>query len=43
MRRALSVLGGLALGFGFAQFPEYAQQYEQRLGGAVDEVRGARR
>jgi hypothetical protein len=39
MRRALSVLGGLALGFGFAQFPEYAQQYEQRLGGAVDELR----
>jgi hypothetical protein len=39
MRRALSILGGLALGFGFAQFPEYAQQYEQRLGGAVDELR----
>ena len=39
MRRALSLLGGLALGFGFAQFPEYAQQYEQRLGGAVDELR----
>ena len=39
MRRALSIVGGLALGFGFAQFPEYAQQYEQRLGGAVDELR----
>jgi hypothetical protein len=39
MRRALSILGGLVLGFGFAQFPEYAQQYEQRLGGAVDELR----
>ncbi len=39
MRRTLSILGGLALGFGFAQFPEYAQQYEQRLGGAVDELR----
>lgn len=39
MRRALSIIGGLALGFGFAQFPEYAQQYEQRLGGAVDELR----
>jgi hypothetical protein len=39
MRRALSVLGGLALGFAFAQFPQYAQQYEQRLGGAVDELR----
>lgn len=39
MRRVLSIIGGLALGFGFAQFPEYAQQYEQRLGGAVDELR----
>ena len=39
MRRALSIMGGLALGFGFAQFPEYAQQYEQRLGGAVDELK----
>ena len=39
MRRALSIVGGLALGFGFAQFPEYAQQYEQRLGGAVDELK----
>ncbi|HZY67902.1 MAG TPA: DUF2937 family protein [Devosia sp.] len=39
MRRALSIVGGLALAFGFAQFPEYAQQYEQRLGGAVDELR----
>jgi hypothetical protein len=39
MRRALSIVGGLALGFGFAQFPQYAQQYEQRLGGAVDELR----
>ncbi|MEO6011976.1 MAG: DUF2937 family protein [Devosia sp.] len=38
MRRALSILGALALGLGFAQFPEYAQQYEQRLGGAVDEL-----
>lgn len=39
MRRALGILGGLALGLGFAQFPQYAQQYEQRLGGAVDELR----
>jgi hypothetical protein len=39
MRRALSIVGGLALGLSFAQFPEYAQQYEQRLGGAVDELR----
>lgn len=39
MRRSLSVLGGLALGLMFSQFPEYAQQYTQRLGGAVDELR----
>jgi hypothetical protein len=35
----LSVVGGLALGLGLSQFPEYAQQYTQRLGGAVDELR----
>ena len=39
MRRTLAVLGGLGLAAVFAQFPEYAQQYEQRLGGAVDELR----
>ena len=39
MRRMLSVDGGLALGLGLSQFPEYAQQYTQRLGGAVDELR----
>lgn len=39
MRRMLSVVGGLALGLGLSQFPEYAQQYTQRLGGAVDELR----
>jgi hypothetical protein len=39
MRRMLSVLGGLALGLVLSQFPEYAQQYTQRLGGAVDELR----
>ena len=35
----LSVVGGLALGLTLSQFPEYAQQYTQRLGGAVDELR----
>jgi hypothetical protein len=35
----MALLGGLALGLCFSQFPEYAQQYEQRLGGAVDELR----
>jgi hypothetical protein len=39
VRRALGMLGGLALGFALSQFPEYAQQYVQRLGGAVDELR----
>ncbi|MEQ1770371.1 MAG: DUF2937 family protein [Devosia sp.] len=39
MRRVLGMLGGLFVGFAFAQFPEYAQQYQQRLGGAVDELR----
>lgn len=39
MRRTLSVAGGLALGIVLSQFPEYAQQYTQRLGGAVDELR----
>ena len=39
MRRTLATLGGLGLAIAFSQFPEYAQQYEQRLGGAVDELR----
>lgn len=39
MRRTLSIVGGLALGLMLSQFPEYAQQYTQRLGGAVDELR----
>jgi hypothetical protein len=39
MRRTLGTVGGLALGLMLSQFPEYAQQYTQRLGGAVDELR----
>jgi hypothetical protein len=39
MRKGLSILCGVALGIGLSQFPEYAQQYVQRLGGAVDELR----
>lgn len=39
MRRMVSIVGGLALGIVLSQFPEYAQQYTQRLGGAVDELR----
>ena len=29
---------GLLLGFVLSQTPEFAQQYRQRLGGAVDEL-----
>jgi hypothetical protein len=38
--RTLAVAGGLVGGAGLAQFPEYAQQYVQRLAGAVDELQG---
>lgn len=34
--RVLVLLGGLLGGASASQFPEYAQQYTQRLGGAVD-------
>jgi len=34
--RALTLAGGLAGAATTAQFPEYSQQYIQRLGGAVD-------
>ena len=39
MRRTLAVVGALGVALVFSQFPEYAQQYEQRLGGAVDELK----
>ncbi|MGV8855141.1 MAG: DUF2937 family protein [Devosia sp.] len=39
MRRAIAGIGGLGLALLLSQFPEYAQQYTQRLGGAVDELR----
>ena len=39
IRRLISVIGGVALGLSASQFPEFAQQYEQRLGGAVAELR----
>lgn len=39
MRRFVASIGGLALGVALSQFPEYAQQYTQRLGGAVNELR----
>jgi len=36
--RALALAAGLAGAAGFSQFPEFTQQYVQRLGGAVDEL-----
>jgi hypothetical protein len=39
MRRTIAVFGGGALAIVLSQFPEYAQQYTQRLAGAVDELR----
>lgn len=36
--RAIAVAGGLAGAAGLSQFPEFSQQYVQRLGGAVDEL-----
>jgi hypothetical protein len=39
MRRIVAGIGGLGLAITLSQFPEYAQQYTQRLGGAVDELR----
>lgn len=39
MLRLVALLGGLAGAAGMSQFPEYSQQYTQRLAGAVDELR----
>lgn len=36
--RQAALLFGLLLGFMTSQLPEFAQQYRQRLGGAVDEL-----
>jgi len=38
MRRMVASIGGIGLALVLGQFPEYAQQYTQRLGGAVDEL-----
>ncbi|MBV7409146.1 DUF2937 family protein [Maritimibacter sp. DP1N21-5] len=37
--RLLAFLGGLAGALALSQFPEFSQQYVQRLSGAVDELR----
>ena len=36
--RALALVGGMSGAVGLSQFPEYSQQYIQRLAGAVDEL-----
>ncbi|WP_306115407.1 MULTISPECIES: DUF2937 family protein [unclassified Roseovarius] len=36
--RAVTLVGGIAGAVAFSQFPEYSQQYTQRLAGAVDEL-----
>ncbi len=38
--RALTLAAGITGGAGLSQFPEFSQQYLQRLSGAVDELRG---
>ncbi|MYZ49844.1 DUF2937 family protein [Propylenella binzhouense] len=39
IRRAVVLAAALAGGLATSQFPEFAQQYRQRLGGALDEIR----
>lgn len=38
MRGIFSIIGGVLIAISMSQFPEYSQQYEQRLGGALDEL-----
>jgi len=38
MGKLMNITGGVGLGVMLSQFPEYSQQYVQRLGGAVDEL-----
>lgn len=37
--RIIAIVAGLAGGTIFSQAPEFAQQYRQRIGGAIDELR----
>lgn len=39
MGRIINFCGGAVMLVGASQFPEFSQQYVQRLGGAVDELR----
>lgn len=36
--RAMTLVGGVSGAAGLSQFPEFSQQYTQRLGGAADEM-----
>lgn len=38
MQRIVKIVGGLLCGAALSQFPEYSQQYVQRMGGALDEL-----
>ncbi|MHA7876246.1 DUF2937 family protein [Roseivivax sp.] len=38
LTRVVALTAGLAGAAGLSQFPEFSQQYQQRLGGAVDEL-----
>jgi len=40
MIKTLTMAGGLAGAVTLSQFPEFSQQYMQRMAGAVDELRG---
>ena len=40
MIRTLTMAGGIAGAVALSQFPEFSQQYMQRMSGAVDELRG---
>ncbi|MGO7363633.1 DUF2937 family protein [Rhizobium leguminosarum] len=37
--RIITIVAGLAGGTAFSQAPEFAQQYRQRIGGSIDELR----
>ena len=38
MSKFVKMIGGIGVDLSLSQFPEYSQQYVQRLGGAVDEL-----
>ena len=39
MANVPGIVGAVVFGIGMSQFPAFTEQYEQRLGGAVDELR----